>query len=88
MEWELGVMGFTSFHAIFKLEAMNSLILAVMDEGSIWVNWQPIIALSDSGKFVILTSGKFNWLIVGGAHLFGFVKALSGPEACCQVAGI
>lgn len=88
MEWKLGVVGFRSFHAIFELETVDSLILAIVNVRSILVDLRPIIALSNFGILVLYTGSKLDWLIVSRAHLDCFFNALVGPETGCQVARV
>jgi hypothetical protein len=88
MEWKLGFLGFAFIHAIFELETMDSLILAIVNVGSILVNLGPFIAFSNFGILVLYTRSKLNWLIVSRTHLDCFFKALVGPETGCHVARV
>lgn len=72
---------------LLELKAVNGFVLTVMYKGGGWVHFTPgggFLNLSELGGDTVC---HFDGLLILGQHLFGFVDALIGPQACCDIVG-
>ena len=49
---------------ILELVTMDSLVLAVMNIGCVWVDLSPLAWILELGVVGVLAAGQLNWLIV------------------------
>jgi hypothetical protein len=84
MEWEVGAC--IIVHTVLELIAVDSLILAVVYEGSICINLPPLAWLLQLGVVVGLAACELHWLIVFWQHFLRFRQALVGPQTGSHIA--